>query len=267
MVRVTVGEREYRIPDRWSEITLRTYIQLTQITVPERLVALVKTAATIPTARRTTKDYEAAAAAITLDDIVDVFPRYYGEVIVCLCPPMADVIDRLRHEQRAALYDNHLRHFTLSYIMAQPLDLLAGETVAYTPPAIKTFEAEGETYQFPTSIKMLDAALPLASEQIIGFAEASGQLRSAYGLSEQGEAGLAMFMAVYCRRPREQYDEGLVLKRAERMKSVNMEVVWALFFCITRLLTEYTQITASYLKGAQAAILRKVTSEVTDNAP
>ena len=247
MRKVELRGKWYQACDEWNDLTLEKFIELSQIEVPEKLERLWIASSMINTdiekdRKAAEKEYKAANAAITEKDIVKVFPIYYGKVIQLLTEIPEEVVDLMHHATRVDMFDQLLRGFALSLVYSAPVIIMDGEAQIYEPPEMKTFKLKGEEYQFPKSLRLYGDLIPMADEEVAPFAEAADIDLAIRELRRDGVQRFPLFMAIYCRKEGEAYEEKIALQRAELFKQASMEVVWSLFFCIvqhTRTLHNY----------------------------
>jgi hypothetical protein len=117
-----------------------------------------------------------------------------------------------------------------------------GQIKFYTPKTITKFRIDRQTFRLPHSVQILDQVIPLAEEPLITYSEASDLIKG-MNIGKDNIKRLALFMAIYCRKKGEQYDEKKALEREELMMKVPMSIVWSVFFYTVRRLPDYTMIT------------------------
>ena len=98
-------------------------------------------------------------------------------------------------------------------------------TEEYVPKGMKSFEFEGETYNFPSEF--------LKDNTYGDFIE-STQLDSAIENMKNGRYDvLPEQMAILCRRVGEEYDEDLIIEKTEKFKKLKMDTVMEFAFFLT----------------------------------
>lgn len=254
MIELTIEREKYTGPSGWYDITLEQFIRVCGVPLPERLRALYVACSGLneTNAQRrpmAEKEYEKANGALTQRDLLKVFPEYYGKIIAILTTIPENVIDRLHHDVRTKIFDEWLRYVVLSAFMDYPVFYSTEGMVAYIPAETGSFELDGVEYLFPTTLKLYGGVYPMAEEAIITFAEAAEIEVAFHEMREQGVKRFPMFMALYCRPAGELYDEKTIMSRENIMQGVSMDKVWALFFCISRLLLQYNRSTRAYSKA------------------
>ena len=260
MIEFEIRGEQYNGKQDWRDITLREYISLCKVEIPEKLRNLWTTSSD-------DKAYEKASEAVTSEDAIKIFPEYYGEIIRRLTNIPDDVIDLMDSGLRDAFFHRAFSHFILSMFTSHPLNNVEGKNIIYEPPDIKSFKIGKDRYYLPKTLKIYGEEIPLGEEPVISFAEAADIEIAIRHLAEGAVDRLPMFVSVYCRKLNEKYDEKKAMQREKLFLDLNMEVVWAVFFCIRRLLERYLTSTQSFLKGA-ARLYRdisvKADSEISD---
>lgn len=244
MIKLTIEGVEYFGPSGWEDITLDQFIRVSEAGIPSRLRDLLVAATDLndldpKAAKEAEKKYNEIAEAVTERDLVKNFPVYYGELMAILTDIPKDVIDRIDGELRAEFFDKHLRYIVLSLFYTMPIIRVGEGMEAFVPDPRESFELEGTKFYLPTTLKMYGNEVFMARESIVSFSEAS-EIELAYReLQDKGVERMPMFMAIYCRPIKEEYDEEKVLSREPKMRTVTMDNVWAVFFCIVELQFNY----------------------------
>ncbi len=242
MIELTFDEGKFTGADCWEEITLDQFIRVCEVEIPTRLRNLLIAATAlndedIKLKQHAEDNYDKLAAEITTRDLIQTFPLYYGELMSILTDVPREIIERIDGTLRAEFFDRYIRYVVLSIFYTQPIKYTANGMVPYVPDKpITEFDLNGTTYYLPKTLKLYDNDIFLADEPVVSFAEASEIEMTYRDLLEKGVSKLPMFMAIYCRPKDEQYDERKVLRREPLMRSVTMDKVWSVFFCISQLL-------------------------------
>jgi hypothetical protein len=245
MLKATFGHISFSIIDRWSEITLDKFIRLSEIEMPDKLVKLYNLSAKLASCEKSEfetvqKEWDQVNDSITFEDNVKNFPEYYGKVIELFSTISSDGLDFLSSEIREQLYSTILKPFVLSMLYINPLDInRKGELKPYTPASMDSFIMNDVKYCFPKTISVLGQKVYFSQEPIVSFVEACDIDISTNGLINEGIKKLPLFMAVYCRPEGEKYNEQKTFERVDLFKSVSMDIVWSLFFCIGRFTKTY----------------------------
>ena len=120
-------------------------------------------------------------------------------------------------------------------------------TKEYEPKGIKSFEFEGETYNFPSEF--------FRKETYGDFIE-STQLDMYIADMENGRYDiLPEQMAILCRRVDEEYDEALIPAKADKFRKLTMDIIWEFSFFLThqneRLMTLFHSYSESKLQAQE----------------
>ena len=243
MITLTINNVKYKAPQDWSEITLKKFIALCGIEIPEKLRLLWKASA-----GGNDKEYALVNDSIGVTELEKVFPVYYGHVITCLTTVPQDVVDMMHTALREQLFNKYLRHYVYSTFANMPLHLVNGDLEVYEPAAVKSFKVGGVEYMLPETLSVYGSDIPMGREQVITFAEASDIEIALRNMAEGAADRLPMFVAIYCRPKGEKYNEQAVIQRAAALNTLPMSTVWAVFFCIYRLLQKYQTSTQRFLE-------------------
>jgi len=254
MIKLEIGDGSYQAPQSWDEITLKQFIKVCDIQIPDKLLELYKASAELNAAEKVARKaaelhYDKISEKITEEDLILNFPRYYGEVISALSGIPSALMDRIDSETRTVFYDQYLRYIVLSTFYWQPVEITDKGMEIYEAPIIESFEIQGQKYFLPNSLKVYGEDIPLAEEKIISFAEASRIELELHNLNNEGANQIPMMISIYCRPEGEKYDERKVIRRAPMMEQLSMDVVWAVFFCINGLFKGYQSSIQAFIKG------------------
>jgi hypothetical protein len=98
-------------------------------------------------------------------------------------------------------------------------------TEEYQPKGMKSFEFEGETYNFPSEF--------LRNNTYGDFIEATQLDMTIENMKNGRYDVLPEQMAILCRRADEEYDEELIAEKAEKFKKLTMDIVMEFAFFLT----------------------------------
>jgi hypothetical protein len=231
VIRITIGKKRYKGVYRWDDITLKQFCDLAAIPMPQAYEAYILADGKFDV--ENLDQYIAAVSKITEKELSEDFPAYYRKVIAYLTNIPIKVISELDNEKVCDLYEYYFKPFVVSLLYHSPVIHFMGQLINYEPPAKEFFRVKWRTYYFPRSVMIDGQFIPLAGEPIITYAEACDQFRG-MKVSREDVKRLAIFMAIYCRRLGERYDEENVLKRQELFMCVPMSIVWGVFFYTLR---------------------------------
>jgi hypothetical protein len=244
MIKIGFGKLKFNLIDRWSELSLERFIELSEIEIPAKLMELYNLSAKLSIAEgheleALTNQWNQLNESITFEDNVKTFPEYYGKVIFVLSDANIETIDHIPSETREQIYSSVLKGFVLSLLYLNPVDMINGEIKPYTPASMDDFLIDNQTFLFPGTLKIMGEKVKFAREPIISFAEACDIDIVNNTLATEGIKKLPLFMAIYCRRKGESYSEMKVLERTELMQRCSMDIVWALFFYIGKSMQKF----------------------------
>lgn len=251
MITLTIDEKEYHAPQDWGEITLGKFIQLCKIPIPEKLRNRWIASATDPP---DDEAYDKAEAAIGHEELIKIFPTYFGKVIGCLTDIPQEVIDRVDGTLREQFFNTHLRHYIYSIFARYPVHMVDGKLEMYSPEYKTSFMLNDVVYYLPRDLKVYGETIPLGYEKAITFTEASDIEVALRNMAEGAAERLPMFVAVYCRPEQTEYTEEGTLEREKLFLDLPMEEVWRVFFCIYRQLGKYQNFIQEYSKRVEALL-------------
>jgi hypothetical protein len=235
MIKITIGKKKYSGIYRWDEMSLRKFIQLSVIPIPEGYEAYVLADGKYDHTRMDTVEYYTKVVSeLTDQQIKEEFPAYYRKVCLCLSDVPGNM---LTDDMVTELYELYFRPFVCTLIYNAPVISFMGELKDYTSDHVQSFKVGSECFCLPESITLSGQDIPLAKEPIISYSEASDLFRD-LKLTKEADK-LSRFMAIYCRKKSEEYSDEIVLYRQELMLQVPMSTVWSVFFCITKQLPSY----------------------------
>ena len=254
MIKITINGKKFTGVYSWDDLTLSRYCLLASIPMPDgyRDFILADGKFSIDN-QESVDEYVKVVTSITEEQEKVIFPAYYRKVITCL----SDVPEKLiiPGDKVNDLYEWYFKPFVVSLLYHTPLIHFYGQLKNYEPSVIRSFEVAGDTFYLPEVVNILGQDMPMANEPIVTFVEASDILRG-MKLEKDDINKLALFMAIYCRKKGEAYDERIVLERKDTFMKAPMSVVWSVFFCIIRRLPDSTN--CSRLFGSLPKSIREV---------
>jgi len=260
MIVIKVNRKRYKGVYGWDDITLKLFSELAMIEMPPKYEAFILAHGNMDTEKKESIDYFIKVASEISDKELNIaFPAYYKKVIQCLTNIPDSVLSRATSDDITDLYDKYFKHFVVSLIYHVPVERLLGRTVEYIPPYPRSFRIGGERFYLPLTIRIMDQDIPLANEPIISYTEASDIFRN-MRISKDDVKRLALFMAIYCRKRREKYDEKTVLQRSEQFMATKMSIVWSVFFYTVRRMPD--AVLTTRLFGDLPRPIREIVSQV-----
>jgi len=232
-------EIKIKIKD-WEDLTISDCIKLCSYKVPAKLKELYS--------KDKLEKYNELYNSFTEKDHI-WFAKYYGKVLKIMLTDPSDV-DYLQWHERVSIYELYCQDYIVS---------LYSEFPNYKPKRIKHFEFKGEKYYLPKTLKLLDNEIPMYKEKALTFVEGASLYSAIIDLQEKGIDKFPYFIATYCRKIDEKYNEDNVLLRAGYFHKLPMSIAWEVFFCIQNLLDISMRNTATYLeREVQMESLKKV---------
>ncbi len=243
MIRITVNKKKYKGVYSWADLTLQRFYDLAVIPMPAGYEAYILADGKFNISDQQSIDsYCEIVNNLTDKELNEDFPQYYRKVIECLTDIPVKIIQSLDNEKINEIYDYYLKPFVCSLLYHLPVIRFMGQIRQYESALIKVFRLGWSFYYLPQSLKIDNQDIPLADEPIISYTEASDIFRN-MKMSKEDVKRLALFMAIYCRKFREKYDEKKVLARQKLFMKVPMSIVWGVFFYTIRRVRESSMIT------------------------
>jgi hypothetical protein len=150
----------------WHLFTLQDCIDIMAIDPPEKFTKLLDAAQLDDEG----KQYGEVQETVTDEDLLKVFPDFYGRVIARYAG--IDVA-HMYPPERTQYFEERIKIFYTSLYYADPREVIKGEVVVYEPPEIKSFQVSGVDYLLPTTMRVFDQENPGANLQAIEFVEAA----------------------------------------------------------------------------------------------
>lgn len=227
MIKITLNKKTYKGAYRWDDITLRKFCDLAAIKMPEGYEAYILADGKFDV--ENIDQYIEAVSKITDNQVNEDFPAYYRKVIECLTNIPYKKIALMSTEEVNDLYEYYFKPFVISLLYHTPVIHFMGQIKQYEPELVKKIRIGLRIFRLPESVNIMDQDIPLANEPIITYSEASDIFKG-MKVSRDDVKRLALFMAIYCRKKGEQYNERKTLERQELFMKVPMSIVWSVFF-------------------------------------
>jgi hypothetical protein len=247
MITITINKKKYRGIYNWKDITLEKFSQLSAIPIPEKYEAFILADGKF---EHGIDAYVDEISKIGDYELNIVFPDFYKKVILCLTNIPESLVNILTTEQVNDLYDYYFKPFILTLIYHIPVINFMAKIERYQPEDIKSFRIGFHKYYLPKTVRLDDQDIELFDEPVISYLEAADLFRG-IKITKEDIKRLSRFMAIYCRRKGEQYDESRVLERQNLFMKAPMSVVWSVFFYTSRRLTDYTGTIRLFSQGRQ----------------
>jgi hypothetical protein len=235
MLALEVAGKDYQFK-QWKDLTLKEAVKIEQLKIPDKLRTYYKEMI----------ERKQPLWNMTVEDVTRDFPEYYGEVISLLTDIPDEILKKINAIDRTDFFDNYCRGMVL--------DLVARLPETYYAEGITSFKFKDTEYLLPKDLKILEMTLPADSATALEFVESS-DIMVAWSKLEKGFDAIALVIAVYCHPEGEVYDTKKVAQRAKEFQDLTMDVVWEIFFYISKLLASYQNI-IRYMKQKQIDDLR-----------
>ena len=213
MIRLTVDKKKYVVRHFWEDIRLSDLIEAGKIPIPEKV-----------------KEFYLGKNGLEITDPELI--NYYIDLIPCFSDISKQVLQNTEPDVIYNFVDIYLSHVVYSMVYNTPCNYIDGKYEIYTPPEVKKFSIGKERFYFPGTRTILGQPVLMADETILSFVEACDLDLSINTITNDKLINLALLMAIYCRRYGDVYNQESVLNRFEVFKSLTMDTVWSLFFCI-----------------------------------
>lgn len=217
MIKFKVNGKSYNLKTTWDEVTIADGIKVTELSLPEHM----------------------QKEQITMADLMDLESLIFiREVITILSVADAKDMEKSHAGDLIVLFKN---------ILQLVLDLFNMAPLSFSPQMLKEFNYQGETYLFPTSQTFNEILIPATNLDAVSFVESANLLSSLNNVKEGGLKQMPLFIACYCKKDGETFDQFTILKRGEMFTGLPMSVAWEVFFCMVFYLTSQVKDLQSYL--------------------
>ncbi len=252
MVKFEIDKNSYKCFEKWAEMPLSKGIELAIVCnwAPGKLKEYYSIITSVGSVEEKEERISKWSEEIGDNELIKEFPAFYGKVIQCLCSVSDDVIGFVNEGFRFSFYKKYCEKFVIG-ILNNPID--------YDVVGMKSFYFEDVEYHLPVTRDILGNKRPMADRSTIEFTE-SADLQIASKQLESGKFEYAAnIIAILCRpvvhEVLEPYVEATCLSRADKFKSLTMDIVWEVFFCLSKHITLYNLNTvSSFLKEKAEAL-------------
>jgi len=220
MIRLEINGRTFGHPEGWHELTLMRAKQLVDIKLPARFASLF---AAIKNGDQ--KQVDAILDGVTDDEFYREIPKYYGECIGLLAGVDRKTMERVTAEDRRVFYNHYTSKF-VSGLYVNPTD--------YEPKDVTGFKFKGVEYLLPEDLVVNGERVPMGRAEVIEFTEAADLQVASQGLGKGRLEYAANIISILCRPEGEKYDEMRCLERATEFTDLTMDVIWDVFFSLTK---------------------------------
>jgi len=232
MIRIDVLDEQYDVITEWSELTLERFLKVQEIAnkAPKKLKDVI--------GYIYMNDKEALESLeLSKNESLKTFPKFYGDMLGVLADIPKKVINQIDRDSREQFFNMYLIKFAIG-VLYTPVDVELTEE--------DYFEFEGSRYYYPRAKKIVNQERPMGYISTIQFTEAADLDVYMASLDEKDYSVMANIVAILCVKGDEDYDEDVMLERAEKFKKLPMNIAWDVFFYLDELLTTYTKTIVPY---------------------
>ena len=262
MIYFKINDIDYSSFEQWSEMKLEKGIELSALcrTMPDKLKDFYTIVTSEPTMEAQEESLAKWVEAVGEIEMVKEFPEFYGKVISCLSNVPDDVIKFVQTGFRVAFYKQYCEKFVIGILH---------NIIDYQYQNIKSFTHEGIEYHLPVDKNILGSSKPMSDRSAIEFTESADLQMAAKEMAAGKFEYAANIISILCRplvpvnpshMPQltedvhvissilnmkrseiEPYDEQVSLARAESFKQLTMDIVFEVFFCLTKHMIIFNQ--------------------------
>lgn len=245
MLVLVIDSKEYKAFDNWNQMPLSIAVKLHSL-LTESMPAALKAFYELKAVGG--EDYKEAAEAwqltVTDEDVIKLFPVFYGKAMAILTTVPEDIIDHIGRETRFLFYKKYCESFVFGIL----------HYTEYKIENIKSFNHNGIELFLPETKEVMGKTKPFFDRSAIEFTESADlELFSKQMTGGKYEVA-ANIISILC-RPKiktpengseylEPYNEETCLLRAKEFSELPMNIVFEVFFCLAQHLYLSQQITA-----------------------
>ena len=241
MITITIEKKRYKGIYSWDDLTLRKYIELASIPLPEGYEAFILADGKFTVDKL--QEYVDEVSKIS-DEQLKGFIGFYRQVILCLTNIPEKVLNKVSDDLIKERYEYFFKPFIISLLYHKPVIHFMGQLKDYEPGYVSKNRVRigWKYYYLPETVSIDGQDIPLFKEPVVSYIEACDVFRGAK-MGREDVNKLALFMAIYLRRKGEKYSDKLAVTRRDMMLNVPMSIAWAVFFYTVRRLNSYANCT------------------------
>lgn len=176
------------------------------------------------------------ASKVELQDTKDMFDWFQQLPAV---KKLFLIFSNVEEENIDLINPNHMVYYFSQYILPMVQDIRSEYPITYKPLGITEFTHHGVKYLMPATLELGDEIILESDTKVKAFREASNLLMTFSKMRTEGIKIMPYFCASLVKETKdEEYDEQVVLKRAEAFQDLMMDVVWEVFFYTTQHITK-----------------------------
>ena len=227
MIKFKVNGKSYNLKNTWSEITIADGIKLSELELPKAL----------------------QKAEIQNSDLLEIESINFAKSVL-------EILSGCKDFENTHAGD--VVYFFKS-VLQIALDVFNLSPVSFMPEMPVSFTFENEVYYYPTSQEFEGALIPATNLDAVSFCESANLLSSLNDVKKEGLKQMPLFIACYCKKQGEQFDQFVALERSKKFINLPMTVAWEVFFCMAHFLTsQVAAIQESLKKENRRTTLKKV---------
>lgn len=227
MIKFKVNGKSYNLKNTWQEITIADGIKLSELELPKAL----------------------QKSEIQNGDLLELESINFAKSVL-------EILSGCKDFENTHAGD--VVYF-FRYVLQIALDVFNLSPVSYMPEMPVSFTFENETYYYPTSQEFEGALIPATNLDAVSFCESSNLLAALNDVKKEGLKQMPLFIACYCKKNGETFDQFTALERSKKFVNLPMTVAWEVFFCMAHFLTlQMAAIPESLKKENRRRTLKKV---------
>jgi len=238
---ITIASGKYLIKNEWSELTLADCIEVEKIQMPQCLQSFYA-------------DPTREMPIFTQEEQYKIIPLFY-----------IDILCKFSNIPREVLKYTAVVDIVELFKIIEPAVISIYNNAPFNYDDRITereyFDFENERYFLPKSLRIKDNVITMAAEPVITFVEGADLQILTNDLKEKDISKLANLVSFYCRKEDEIYDSDKMLLRAESFTLLTMDIVWEVFFCLSKLIIEYQSRIQMYLEKAREQIAKEAMAD------
>lgn len=232
MIKFSINGKSHNLKNDWSEITISDAIKITALTLPEAM----------------------QKPEIKTSDLLDMVSiNFAKDVVKILAGVDEETMNKAHAGDIVVLFRN---------VLQLVVDLFNLAPVTFTPAMPEYFEHNGERFYYPTSQTFNDVLIPSTNLDAVSFVESANLLSALTDVKNEGLKQMPVFIACYCKKQGETFDQFKVLERSKSFGNLPMTVAWEVFFCMVQFLTSQVSAIQNYLEKPKKETIKTVVQDL-----
>ena len=220
MIYTTLNNKQYSVPNQWSDITLMQAIKMSKI---------------------------------ELHEVVDSSDWFkHMEVVKEHFKILTDIpVDSTK--------PSSLVHIFVKYMLPFAKDLRSVAPESYKPELIDSFKHGKQVYLMPDNLEIGENLILQHGQNVRSFIEASNLLKQFATLKSDGINAMPSLVASVVKIDRlEDFNEKEISRRAKSFESLPMDIVWEVFFCLSQLIIRCGRDTLKFMNRKETKVQRLI---------